>query len=94
MQVAPDLSYQRLLLVNVVYYGHPGAGPGRWVLIDAGVTGTYHTDPGRSGEAVRHGSKPTAIVMTHGHFDHVGRSKSWPRPGTCESSCTIWNCRI
>jgi glyoxylase-like metal-dependent hydrolase (beta-lactamase superfamily II) len=75
MQVAPDLSYQRLLLVNVVYYGYPGAGPGGWVLIDAGVTGTYHTILGAAEKRFGAGSKPAAIVMTHGHFDHVGALK-------------------
>ena len=75
MQVAPDLSYQRLLLVNVAYYGRPGAGPGGWVLVDAGVHGTYHTILGAAEKRFGAGSKPAAIVMTHGHFDHVGALK-------------------
>lgn len=36
----PDLAYQRLAIVNVIYYGAPGAGDRQWVLIDAGMTGT------------------------------------------------------
>ena len=75
MQVAPDLSYQRLLLVNVAYYGQPDAGPGGWVLIDAGVMGTYHTILGAAEKRFGAGNKPAAIVMTHGHFDHVGALK-------------------
>jgi hypothetical protein len=38
-EVAPDLAYQRLALVNVVHYGVPGAGGGGWVLVDAGLGG-------------------------------------------------------
>lgn len=70
--VAPDLGYQRLAIVNVVYLGAQGAGAGEWVLIDAGVMGTR----GMILDAVEHlfgtDSRPSAIVMTHGHFDHVG----------------------
>src|SRR5687767_462651 len=35
-EVAPDLAYQRLAIVNVAYHGRPGAGDRQWVLIDAG----------------------------------------------------------
>ena len=75
LQVAPDLSYQRLVLVNVVYVGRPGVGPGEWVLVDAGVPGTYHTILGAAEKRFGAGNKPSAIVMTHGHFDHVGALK-------------------
>ncbi len=71
-EVATDLAYQRLAIVNVVYYGAPGAGTGQWVLIDAGVMGTatliHDAVERRFGE----GARPAAIVLTHGHFDHVG----------------------
>ena len=70
-EVRPDLAYQRLAIVNVIYVGAPGSGSG-WVLIDAGVAGSaaliLRSVHSRFGE----GAKPTAIVLTHGHFDHVG----------------------
>ncbi|MDQ4075286.1 MAG: MBL fold metallo-hydrolase [Chloroflexota bacterium] len=74
-EVTEDLAYQRLAIVNVAYYGAPASGNGGWVLIDAGVMGTatliLNTVEQRYGE----GSRPAAIIMTHGHFDHVGALK-------------------
>lgn len=31
-EIAPDIAYRRLGIVNVVYIGPPGAGDRRWVL--------------------------------------------------------------
>ena len=71
-EVAPDLAYQRLGIVNVVYYGAPASGDPGWVLIDAGLTGTAKMIIAAAEARFGEGSRPSAIVMTHGHFDHVG----------------------
>lgn len=69
--VAPDLAYLRTLIVNVYFFGPPGAGDGEWVLIDTGIYGA--ADRIREAAVQRFGaSRPAAIVLTHGHFDHVG----------------------
>ena len=72
LEVAPDLASKRLLLVNVVLFGRAGAADREWVLIDAGLPGTAGTITTAAASRFGANSRPGAIVMTHGHFDHVG----------------------
>src|SRR5690348_1112701 len=72
-----DLGSLRILIANVFLYGRPGSGDRGWVLIDTGVP-----TPGAAGRimaaaAERYGreARPAAIVLTHGHFDHVGSAR-------------------
>lgn len=71
-EATTDLAYQRLLIVNVVYLGVAGAGDGGWVLVDAGVPGSARLILNAVERRFGKESRPAAIVMTHGHFDHVG----------------------
>src|SRR6201746_2532136 len=71
-EIAPDIAYRRVLIVNVIFYGLPGAGDRNWVLIDAGVMGSKALIKGAAEERFGEGARPAAIILTHGHFDHVG----------------------
>ncbi len=68
-RIAPDVGWLPISFVNVFFVGHPG---GPWVLVDTGL-------PGRAGQIADAaearfggGARPEAIILTHGHFDHVG----------------------
>jgi glyoxylase-like metal-dependent hydrolase (beta-lactamase superfamily II) len=68
-EAAPDIAGLRLVMVNVYFIGEPGSS--RWVLIDGGLFG--------SATRIRHAAEerfgttpPEAIILTHGHFDHIG----------------------
>jgi glyoxylase-like metal-dependent hydrolase (beta-lactamase superfamily II) len=84
LEVLPDLAYRRLLMVNVVYYGLPGAGDRGWVLIDAGLAGMANRIADAAAQRFGEGARPAAIVLTHGHSDHVGSAEElaerWEAP--------------
>jgi glyoxylase-like metal-dependent hydrolase (beta-lactamase superfamily II) len=68
-RIAPDVGWLPISFVNVYFLGRPG---GPWILVDAGL-------PARANQIIdaaeaRFGaaSRPEAIVLTHGHFDHAG----------------------
>ncbi|HZN66884.1 MAG TPA: MBL fold metallo-hydrolase [Tepidisphaeraceae bacterium] len=67
--VTRDVASLTTLIANVVLVGQPG-GTEPWVLVDAGMP--YTADKIESAANRRFGRPPAAIVLTHGHFDHVG----------------------
>lgn len=77
------LACLRCGIVNVAFIGAEGAGDRGLYLVDCGLPG--------SGRAIlqaarrRYGaSRPAAILLTHGHFDHVGAlhrlAEAWDAP--------------
>jgi glyoxylase-like metal-dependent hydrolase (beta-lactamase superfamily II) len=77
-EVARDIARLRIAMVNVYLVGPPadaaagGAAGTDWVLVDAGLA--HGAAEILQVAAQRFGveSRPAAIVLTHGHFDHVG----------------------
>jgi glyoxylase-like metal-dependent hydrolase (beta-lactamase superfamily II) len=67
-EVARDVAVMRCGMVNVAAVGDSA----RWVLIDAGFSG--YGPALRAAAETRFGPRhpPEAILLTHGHFDHVG----------------------
>ena len=83
-EVLPDVAYRRLAIVNVVFYGPSQAGDRGWVLIDAGLSGTKSMIKAAAARRFGSNARPVAIIMTHGHFDHVGAvedlAREWDAP--------------
>ena len=77
--IAPHLSGLRITFVNVFGVSHPD---GSWTLIDAALP--FSASAIRSWVKKNYQKSPNAIVLTHGHFDHVSAalelSDEWDVP--------------
>lgn len=69
-EVCNDVFYYTNQIVNVIMIGKPGSE--KWVLIDAGMPKSGEEIKKVAEERFGKGNKPAAIILTHGHFDHVG----------------------
>jgi glyoxylase-like metal-dependent hydrolase (beta-lactamase superfamily II) len=70
-EFAEGVSYATTLLANLYFIENDG---GSWVLLDTGLPGFG----ARVREAVRERfgeRRPLAIILSHGHFDHVGNAR-------------------
>ncbi|WP_456837463.1 MBL fold metallo-hydrolase [Bradyrhizobium sp. USDA 4486] len=71
-QIVADVAYKQLAIVNVISVGDQNAGDGNWVLVDAGIPGSAEVIRSAATARFGGGGRPACIIMTHGHFDHVG----------------------
>jgi glyoxylase-like metal-dependent hydrolase (beta-lactamase superfamily II) len=70
LEVVPDLYQYTIQIVNIVLYGDPNTK--EFVLIDAGMPKSAEEIISVVEERFGLNAQPKAIILTHGHFDHVG----------------------
>lgn len=75
-ELVPDVAYKQVVIVNVMFVGERGCGDGNWVLVDAGIFGSANAIRAAAQSRFGGTGRPAAIVLTHGHFDHVGVVKT------------------
>ena len=72
-QVAKDIWGTKDIFVNMYMIRNPEDDS--WVLVDTGLRSSYARIKKMAASLFGEDSKPSAIVLTHGHFDHTGSLK-------------------
>jgi glyoxylase-like metal-dependent hydrolase (beta-lactamase superfamily II) len=72
IQVAPGVWGMRIVFVNIYMVE---TGGNEWVLIDAGLYGSAGKIKRMAEALFGPDNPPKSIILTHGHFDHVGALK-------------------
>ncbi|MEK3889239.1 MBL fold metallo-hydrolase [Bacillus sp. FSL K6-3431] len=70
IEVLPDLFCHTVQIVNIHLVGNPGTTD--FVLVDAGMPNSADEIISVTEDRFGEDSSPKAIILTHGHFDHVG----------------------
>ena len=70
LEVLPDLFCYTIQIVNICFVGQPHTND--FVLIDAGMPKCANEIISVTEKRFGTNSRPKAIILTHGHFDHVG----------------------
>jgi glyoxylase-like metal-dependent hydrolase (beta-lactamase superfamily II) len=83
--VAPNVWGTKDVFVNM--YMVKDEETGNWVLIDTGLKSSAAKLKKMAAELFGEDSKPSAILLTHGHFDHIGSlarlAEDWHVPIYC-----------
>lgn len=72
-EIAPHVACLPTAVVNSYFIGEPGQP---WILVDTGMPGYVHRFKAAAAERYGKEARPEAIVLTHGHFDHIGCLKA------------------
>lgn len=70
IEVLPDLFCYTIQIVNICFWGNPQTND--FVLVDLGMPKSANEIISVTENRFGANSRPKAIILTHGHFDHVG----------------------
>ncbi|MDQ3394790.1 MAG: MBL fold metallo-hydrolase [Bacteroidota bacterium] len=73
--VAPNVARILITMVNVYLLKTESQLEDRWILVDAGIGNCAKKIKKQAAIFTSHSRPPEAIVLTHGHFDHIGAAK-------------------
>ena len=73
-QLAAGVHQLRIKRFVNVYFVETGT-PGEWILIDTGLPGSEKEIIAAADKLFYPGTHPEAIILTHGHLDHMGSAK-------------------
>ncbi len=71
-KVAPGVWGMKIHFVNVYIIAAGDNEGNNWVLVDAGLKGSADKIKRMAEDIFGEDTQPSAIILTHGHFDHVG----------------------
>ncbi|GAB6136886.1 MBL fold metallo-hydrolase [Halanaerobaculum tunisiense] len=71
-EVTQDILLIQFPIVNSLLIGDPNAENNEWALVGVGMAHTAKNILQIAEDRFGPGSQPQAIILTHGHFDHVG----------------------
>jgi len=74
-KVSPGVWGMKIVFVNIYIVASDTGQDGSWVLIDAGLKGSADRIIKMAEDIFGKGARPSSIILTHGHFDHVGAVK-------------------
>ena len=70
-KILPDVIMLDFIIVNAFIVGEPY----NQVLVDTGLENSFDFILERLESSFKQYSRPNAIILTHGHFDHIGSIK-------------------
>ncbi len=83
-EAASGVWCMKLVLANLCFVRTGADTSDSWILVDAGLPGAARHIQAAATQLFGEGSRPQAIILTHGHFDHVGSvidlAKRWDVP--------------
>ncbi|MGI9035980.1 MAG: MBL fold metallo-hydrolase, partial [Pyrinomonadaceae bacterium] len=72
LETATGVRHLKILFVNAYFVDTPENASGSWVLVDAGIPLSESKIKSSAENFYGKNARPSAIVLTHGHFDHAG----------------------